>query len=85
MDSGSEEGSAKAPPTPPPPGKKFFLSHCNTYEGLALFNEMWNKEQIEQLFKENEYEVEGPDYAVNTFVGTEKKGEMTTRLHSQEQ
>ena len=55
MDSENEE-SVKAPPTPPPAGKKFFLSHCNTYEGLALFKELFNKEHIEQLWKDNEFE-----------------------------
>ena len=43
----SEEGSeVDAPKLPddPEPGKKIFLSHCNSYEGRALFKELWNKD-----------------------------------------
>jgi hypothetical protein len=72
----SDEGSdVEIPkePTPPPQGKKFFLAHCNSYEGLSLFKEMWNK---------NEF-IEGREdwhYAINSFVGTIKKDEKTTSL-----
>lgn len=45
------------------PGKKFFLSHMNTYTGKALLKELRN----EHLVKE--------DYAVHTFSGTLNKDE----------
>ena len=37
----SQDGKEKEP-EPPAPGKKIFLSHCNSYEGRALFKELWN-------------------------------------------
>ena len=64
----SDDGSeveVKAPP-PEKPGKKFFLSHANSYEGMALFKELWNKEQCRD-----------PDFAAHTFVGTIKEDERT--------
>jgi len=42
------EEEAKIPAIPPTLGKKFFLSHCNSYEGLALFKELWNKEKVQE-------------------------------------
>jgi hypothetical protein len=51
-DDGSEE--AKIVALPPTLGKKFFLSHCNSYEGLAVFKELWNKNNVEEMFKKNE-------------------------------
>ena len=68
--SGSNNGDAKEP-VPPPQGKKIFLSHCNSYEGRALFKELWNKDQ----FKEN------PDwaYAAHVFTGTLRKEEKNAR------
>jgi hypothetical protein len=44
MSDNDSEGEAPKEPTPPPSGKKFFLSHCNSYEGLALFKELWNRD-----------------------------------------
>jgi len=43
----SDDGSEQEPikePEPPAQGKKIFLSHCNSYEGRALFKELWNKD-----------------------------------------
>ena len=73
MSENESEGEAPKEPTPPPAGKKFFLAHCNSYEGLALFKELWNKEEF----------IEGREdwhYAINSFVGTIKKDEKTTNL-----
>jgi len=39
----SQEEKPKEP-EPPLPGKKIFLSHSNTYEGMALFKELWNRD-----------------------------------------
>jgi hypothetical protein len=73
--SDSEEEKPKEIP-PPPEGKKIFLSHCNSYEGLTLFKELWNKDQFE----------ENPEwsYAAHSFVGTVKKDEQTARGAFQE-
>jgi len=71
-DEGSEMEEIKEP-TPPTQGKKFFLAHCNSYEGLAMTKELWNKESF----------IDGREdwhYAINTFVGTIKKDEKTTNL-----
>jgi len=70
---------------PPTLAKKFFLSHCNSYEGLAVFKELWNKDKVDELFKTNEesyteQEFVNTDY-INTFVGTIKKNEPTTKLN----
>lgn len=43
-ENGSEDGEPVKVIVPPPQGKKIFLSHCNTFEGRALFKELWNKE-----------------------------------------
>ena len=70
----SEEGSEQEQPkeiVPPPAGKKIFLSHCNTFEGRAMFKELWNKEK----FAENpEWE-----YAAHTFTGTVRTHEKNAR------
>lgn len=53
----SENGSEveKAPDAIPPPiGKRFFLSHCNTYEGLAVYKELWNKEDVDKAWTADE-------------------------------
>ena len=45
----AEEGSdveVAKEPDPPQPGKKIFLSHCNSYEGRAMFKELWNKDEF---------------------------------------
>ena len=71
-DDGSDDGKPKEIP-PPPAGKKIFLSHCNSYEGQALFKELWNKDKFD-------YE-EHPDwtYAAHTFTGTIRKEEKNAR------
>lgn len=43
-DAGSEEEKIDVPPPREAEGKKFFLAHSNTYEGMALFKELYNKE-----------------------------------------
>ena len=65
-DQDSQEEKPKEP-EPPQPGKKIFLSHCNSYEGLTLFKELCNKGQ----FKDKpEWQ-----YAEHRFTGTIKKDE----------
>jgi hypothetical protein len=59
-----EEEQPKAP-APEPDGKRIFLSHCNSYEGQALFKEMWNKETCRE------------ERAAHTFIGTVKSDERT--------
>lgn len=44
------------------PGKKFFLSHMNSYQGKALLNELKNAHLVKEA------------YAAHTFVGTLRKG-----------
>lgn len=48
------------------PGKRIFLSHANSYEGMALFKELWNKDKCRE-----------PELAAHTFVGTAKKDVRT--------
>ena len=69
-DDGSEVEKPKEP-EPPAQGKNIFLSHCNSYEGQALFKELWNKDQFE----------EKPEwmYGAHKFVGTVKKDEKNSR------
>ncbi len=66
----SQEDKPKEP-EPPAPGKKIFLSHCNSYEGQTLFKELWNK---------NEFD-EKPEwlFGAHTFTGTIKKDEKNAR------
>jgi hypothetical protein len=45
------------------PGKKFFLSHMNSYTGKAMLKELQNSTQVKEA------------YAAHTFVGTLRKGE----------
>jgi nucleoside-diphosphate-sugar epimerase len=70
-DAGSEAEDKPKEPEPPQPGKKIFLSHCNSYEGLALFKALWNKDQF----------AEKPEwlYAAHTFTGTIRKEEKNAR------
>lgn len=45
----SQDGSDKEEvkePVKPEDGKKIFLSHCNSYEGQALFKALWNEDQF---------------------------------------
>jgi hypothetical protein len=57
----------------PIPGKRFFLSHCNTYEGRAIFDALWNKDKCRV-----------PDVESHAFRGTVKKDEKTPRGAFQE-
>ena len=66
-DYGDEQEQQKLP-DPEPSGKRIFLSHCNSYEGQALFKELWNYEQCRQ-----------PEIAAHTFLGTVKKDQKTAR------
>ena len=66
-DYGSEQEAPKES-EPELPGKKIFLSHCNSYEGKALFKELWNKDICRD-----------PELAAHRFVGTIKKDEKTAR------
>ena len=56
---------------PPPDGKRIFLSHCNSYEGQALFKALWNKHEFD----------EKPEWihGAHTFVGTCRKEERNAR------
>jgi len=56
-----------------PQGLKFFLSHANSYEGLALFKELWNKDKVRE-----------PEWASHSFVGTIKDDEKNPRGGFQE-
>ena len=73
-DDGSQAEAPKEIP-PPPAGKKIFLSHCNSYEGQAMFKELCNKDKIDGLLEEH------PDwgYAAHTFTGTIRKEEKNAR------
>ena len=69
-DDGSEQEPVKEP-TPPPVGKKIFLAHCNSYEGKALFKELWNRDQF----------ADKPEwlFGAHEFVGTIRKDEKNAR------
>ena len=72
----SEDGSDVEKPKEPEPeaeGKRIFLSHANTYEGQALFKELWNRDKVRE-----------PDRAAHTFVGTVRKEERNARGGYQE-
>ncbi len=71
VESGSEEGEKPKEPEPPQPGKKIFLSHCNSYEGRALFKELWNKDEFEDK----------PEwmFGAHVFTGTLRKEERNAR------
>ena len=56
MDSDEEE--QKVVEIPEPEGKKFFISHINSYTGKALLNEIYNKDTVKE------------EYAAHTFTGT---------------
>ena len=70
-DSGSENEDKPKEPEPPQPGKKIFLSHCNSYEGQAMFKELWNKDKF----------ADKPEWAfgAHTFTGTVRKEERNAR------
>jgi hypothetical protein len=46
-ESEGEQEIIKEPPKEEP-GKRIFLSHCNTQEGRALFRELWNYEKCRE-------------------------------------
>ena len=60
------------PPTPPPDGKKIFLSHCNSFEGRAMFKELWNKDK----FSDNP---EWEERCSHKFTGTVREDEKNAR------
>jgi adenylate kinase len=64
--SDSEQEEIIKPPPKEEPGKKFFLAHSNTYEGMALFKELYNRDTCRE-----------PELAAHSFVGTVKKSEKT--------
>ena len=69
--SDSEENEKPKEPVPPPMGKKIFLSHCNSYEGQAMFKELWNKDQF----------ADKPEwlFGAHIFTGTIRKEERNAR------
>lgn len=72
MDSDEEVPVIKEP-VKEQPGKRIFLAHSNSYEGMALFKELWNRDKCRE-----------PELAAHTFVGTVRKGELTYRGNYQE-
>jgi hypothetical protein len=70
-DSGSENEEKPKEPEPPQPGKKIFLSHCNSYEGQSMFKELWNKDKFDDK----------PEWSfgAHTFTGTIRKEERNAR------
>ena len=61
-----DEGSQADIPKEPPkedPGKKFFISHVNSYTGKALLKELRNEHLVREAF------------AAHTFTGTFKTNE----------
>lgn len=71
--SDDEEQVVPKPPKPEDPGKRFFLSHSNSHEGMALFKELYNRDKCRD-----------PDLAAHTFVGTVRKNETTSHGNYQE-
>ena len=61
-----EENEEEVPVEPPKeaPGKKFFLSHLNSYTGKALLKELRNETTVREA------------YAAHTFVGTLSEKEL---------
>lgn len=60
-DNGEEE--EKVIEVPEEPGKKFFISHVNSYTGRALLKELNNKETVKE------------EFAAHTFSGTIEIGQ----------
>ena len=56
------EGEEEVKVIPEEPGKKFFISHVNSYTGRALFKELNNKGQTKE------------EYAEHAFSGTLETG-----------
>ena len=72
MSDDEEQPVIKVPPKEQP-GKKIFLAHSNSYEGMALFKELWNRDKCRE-----------PELAAHTFIGTVRKEEITYRGNYQE-
>ena len=68
----SEEEKPKEP-VPPAPGKKIFLSHCNSYEGRALFKELWNQDLLKDMPEDWQ------KLGAHEFTGTLRKEEKNAR------
>jgi hypothetical protein len=60
--SDGEEAEAKPVEIPEEPGKKFFISHVNSYTGRALLKELNNKDTVKE------------EWAAHTFEGTLEAG-----------
>ena len=77
---GSQEGEEVKLPDDPEPGKKIFLSHCNSYEGRALFKELWNKDQFDKSVAYWEHlDDDTREAAAHTFTGTVRREERNAR------
>jgi hypothetical protein len=58
----SDDEEVKKEPEPEQPGKKFFISHINSYTGMALIEEIKNKDKVRE------------EHAAHSFSGTLQKG-----------
>jgi len=58
----ADEAEAKPIEVPEEPGKKFFISHVNSYTGRALLKELNNKDTVKE------------EWAAHTFDGTLEAG-----------
>jgi len=57
-----DEEEVKVVEVPEPEGKKFFISHINSYTGRALLGEIRNEHTVKEA------------YAAHSFSGTLEKG-----------
>lgn len=60
--SDNEEEEVKVVEVKEEPGKKFFISHINSYTGRALLKEIYNKDTVKE------------EWAAHTFHGTLETG-----------
>jgi hypothetical protein len=60
--SDNEEEEVKVVEVKEEPGKKFFISHINSYTGRALLKEIYNKNTVKE------------EWAAHTFHGTLETG-----------
>ncbi len=67
MSDDEEQPVIKEPPKEEP-GKRIFLSHSNTFEGMSLFKELYNRDKCRE-----------PELAAHVFTGTVNKNERTFR------
>jgi hypothetical protein len=72
MSDDEEQPIIKEPPREEP-GKRFFLSHANSHEGMALFKDLYNRDKCRE-----------PELAAHTFIGTVRKSETTCNGNYQE-